>query len=213
MEFIQIEVREREERGTAAMNRIRRSGGVPAVLYGLQRRNLPLTIPFKELDRFIQGSSHLVELKMGDETRDAILREVQYHPLTDEVLHIDLVRVDKDKKLEDHVSIRYKGTAVGTREGGLFQPLMDTLTVTARPRDLPDEILLDISALHVGDGIYVRDVTLPASVTCDLADDDLIAHVVAVRGLAEDDEASEDGEPGGEPEVIGKETDSEAKGG
>ena len=157
MEFIQIEVREREERGTAAMNRIRRSGGVPAVLYGLQRRNLPLTIPSRELARFITSGSHLVELKMGEETRDAILREVQQDPLTDEILHVDLVRVDKDRRLDDHVSIRYKGTAAGTREGGLFQPLMDTLAVTARPRDLPEEILLDALArctpVHITAGL------------------------------------------------------------
>ena len=212
MEFIQIEVREREERGTAAMNRIRRSGGVPAVLYGLQRRNLPLTIPSRELARFIDSGSHLLELKMGGETRDAILREVQQDPLTDEILHVDLLRVDKDRRIEDSVPIRYKGTAVGTREGGLFQPLMDRLAVTARPRDLPDEILLDISDLHVGDAFYVRDVTLPDTVTCDLDADELIAHVVAVRGLAEEDEAAEGGEPAGEPEVIGKEGSADEAG-
>ena len=205
MEFIQIEVRERAERGTAAMNRIRRSGGVPAVLYGLERRNLPLTIPTKELERFIHSGSHLVELKMGGESRDAILREVQHHPLTDEILHVDLVRVDKDRRIEDLVPIRYKGIAVGTREGGLFQSIMDNLAVTARPRDLPEEILLDISGLHVGDALYVRDVSLPANVTCDLGADDLLAHVVAVRGLPEEGEEAEGGEPAGEPEVIGKE--------
>lgn len=205
MEFIQIEVRERAERGTADMNRLRRAGGVPAVLYGLQGRNLPLTIPARELERFISSGSHLVELKMGDETRDAILREVQQHPLTDEILHVDLIRVDKDRKIQDSVPIRYKGTAIGTREGGMFQPLMDALAVTARPRDLPEEVLLDVSGLHVGEGIYVRDIELPESVTCDLDDDDLIAHVVVLRGQSDEDEEGEGGEPATEPELIGKE--------
>ncbi len=214
MEFIQIEVQEREERGTAAMNRLRRSGGVPAVLYGLQRRSLSLTIPAKELERFIHSGSHLVELKMGDETRDAILREVQQHPLTDQVLHVDLVRVDKDRRIEDQVPIRYKGTAPGTREGGLFQSLMDHLTVTARPRDLPEEVLLDISQLHVGDAIYVREIELPEPVTCALDDDQLVAHVVAIRGLdAEEEEEVEGEEPVGEPEIVGKEGESAAASG
>ena len=205
MEFIQIEVRERAERGTAAMNRIRRAGGVPAVLYGLQRRNLPLTIPAKELERFIQSGSHLVELKMGDETRDAILREVQQDPLTEEILHVDLIRVDKDRRIDDHVPIRFKGTAVGTREGGLFQPLMDKLAVRARPRDLPEEILLDVAGLHVGDAIHIRDIELPERVECDIGEDEIVAHVVAIRGRAEDEVEAEAEEPAGEPELIGKE--------
>ena len=209
MEFIQIEVREREERGTAAMNRIRRAGGVPAVLYGLQRRNLPLTIPTKELERFIHSGSHLVELKMGDETRDAILREVQQDPLTEEILHVDLVRVDKDRRLEDQVPIRYKGTPAGTREGGIFQALMDTLEVTARPRDLPEEIVLEVAELHVGDQIFVRDIELPERVECHVDADEIVAHVVALRGQDLPEDEVEGEEPAGEPEVIGKESEAE----
>lgn len=213
MEFIQIEVRQREERGSAAMGRIRRAGGVPAVLYGLQRRNLPLTIPTRELERFILSGSHLVELKMGEDTRDAILREVQQDPLTEEILHVDLMRVDKDRQIEDAVPIRYKGTPAGMREGGLFQPLMDHLTVKARPRDLPEEILLDVSELHVGDALHVRDIELPESVTCELDEEELVAHVVILRGvdLGEAEEGEEE-ETGGEPEVIGKEGEAQEGG-
>ncbi len=74
MEFIQIEVRLRDERGTAAVGRLRREGQIPAVLYGLKGRNLPLSIPAIDLVRFVRSGSHLIELKMGEESRDAILR-------------------------------------------------------------------------------------------------------------------------------------------
>jgi len=210
MEFIQIQVTQRAERGTAAMHRLRRSGNVPAVLYGLQRRNLPLTIPARELERFIHSGSHLVELKMGDETRDAILREVQRDPITEEVLHVDLVRVDKEAQIEDEVPIRYKGIAPGTREGGLFQGLLDHFTVRARPRDLPEEIVLDITHLHVGDAIHASEVVLPDRVTSCHEDEDLVAHVVALRGLPEEEAAGAAEEPVGEPELIGKEQAGDA---
>lgn len=209
MEFVQIEVKEREERGSAAVRRMRRDGYVPAVLYGLQRRNLPLTISTADLVRFIGTGSHLVELRMGDETRDAILREVQSDPITDEILHVDFVRVDKDATIEDHVPVRYKGTAPGTKEGGLFQGLLDHITVRARPRDLPEETVLDVTQLHVGDAIRVKDVSLPDDVISVDAPEELVCHVVLMRGrttLEEEEEA--DAESAGEPEVIGKGTDA-----
>jgi large subunit ribosomal protein L25 len=213
MEFIQIEVRMRDERGTAAMNRLRREGLVPAVLYGLERRNLSLTIPGDELERFVRSGSHLVELTMGDESRDAILREVQHDPITEAILHVDFQRVDKDAAVEDSVPITFKGMAAGTKEGGLFQGLMDGLRVSARPRDLPDGLLVDISGLHVGDAIHVRDLRVPDVVTVLDGEDALVAHVVAMRGRA--DELEEEGaaeEAPTEPEVVGKESSAEDAG-
>ena len=195
MEFIQIEVRGRDERGTAAVDRLRRDGFVPAVLYGLKQQNLSLAMPARELERFVRSGSRLVELKMGDESRDAILREVQQHPITDVVLHVDFLRVDKNASVEDQVPVTFKGMAVGTKEGGLFQGLLDHLRVSARPRDLPEGILLDVSKLHVGDGIHVSDLDALEGVTFLHEPEDLIAHVVAMRGSAEDEEEAEAGEP------------------
>ncbi len=205
MEFIQIEVQERGDRGTAAMRRLRRDGRVPGVLYGLGRRNLPLTIPGVELTRFLKTGSHLVELKMGEQTRDAILREVQHHPITDEVLHVDLQRVDKDAPIEDEVPVVFKGHAKGTTEGGLFQALLTHLSVRARPRDIPQEVVLDVTPLLVGDEILVRDVALPEGVEALDDLDDLVAHVVAMRGGEEEEGAAAGAEGEGapaEPELI-----------
>ncbi len=210
MEFIRIEVGMRDERGTAAMGRLRRAGLVPAVLYGLQGRSLPLSIPAAELERFVRSGSHLVELTMGSETRDAILREVQQDPLTEQILHVDLQRVDKDAAVEDSVRITYKGMAAGSKEGGLFQGLMDVIKVRGRPRDLPAGLVLDITELLVGDAIYVRDVALPDGVTAVDGPDELVAHVAAMRGLDEDDiEEGDEGVPG-EPAVVGKEDGADA---
>jgi len=204
MEFIQIEVKQRDARGSRDMTRLRAAGQTPAVLYGLKRRNLPLSIPTDALSRFLQTGSHLVELKMGDDTRDAIIREVQIDPLSDEILHVDFNRVDKLAEVEDQVPVVFKGIAPGTKSGGMFQGLMDSLKLKARPRDLPREILVEINHLEVGDEVKVSDIAAMPGVTVLDSPDEMIAHCVAMRGI-EEDEDDADVPAATEPELIGKE--------
>lgn len=205
MEFIQIEVKLRDERGSRAMHRLRAVDIVPAVLYGLGRRNLPLAMPEGELERFLRSGSHLIELKMGEETRDAILREVQLDPLSDRVLHVDFQRVDKDVAVETDVPVVYKGQPVGVKEGGLFQGLLERVKLSARPRDLPREILVDISGLAIGDEIKVKDLPTFEAVTYLESEDEFVAHCVAVREpvASEDEEGEGEGSPS-EPQMVGK---------
>lgn len=195
MEFVQVEVKERKEMGKGPVRRLRREGMVPAVLYGLGRRNLPLTISDKEVQRFLRTGSHLIGLKMGDAMRQAIIREVQHDAITDEILHIDFHRVDEDALLEAHVLIEYKGEAVGTREGGVFQALMEQIHVSARPADLPRVIVIEIEGLKVGDAIRLEDVKLPSGVTAVGEADALVAQCQMPKVAADegDDEEGEEG--------------------
>jgi large subunit ribosomal protein L25 len=201
MEFIQIEVAERAERGRGAMGRLRRGGQIPAVLYGLQRRTLPLTIPATALEQFLRSGSHLVELSMGGQTRAAILREVQMDPVTDAILHVDFVRVDKDHEIEDDVHVVFRGVAKGASEGGVFHVNRDSLRVRCRPRDIPREIVLDISGLAVGDAIHVRDVAAPPGVVFVGSPDAVVCQVMVYREVVEAPAPAE-GAPA-EPERIG----------
>ena len=207
MEFIQIEVQEREARGTNAMRKLRQQGLIPAVVYGANRKNLPITIPAEDLGRFLRSGSHLVELRMADQARDAILREVQVEPTTDQILHVDFLRVEKDSEVEDHVPVVFKGHAKGVNEGGLFQSLHDRLVVMARPRDLPREIVVDINDLGLDEALLIRDMPALPGVKYVLEPDEIVAHVVTVRESAEgaEDEGDAGAEPGpSEPEVIRK---------
>ncbi len=212
MEFIQIEVKERDVRGTRAMRKLRQEGLVPAVVYGAQRKNLPIVMSSEDLDGFLRTGSHLVELKMADQTRDAILREVQVDTTTDEILHVDFLRVEKDVAVEDQVPLVFKGHAKGVNEGGLFQALHDRLLVSARPRDLPREILIDINDLGLDESMYVRDLPSLPGVTYALGEDEIVVQVVTVRESAEEIEEGEEGaEPApSEPQVIGKPEGDEA---
>jgi large subunit ribosomal protein L25 len=165
MDFVQIEVTRREKLGSGVSARQRREGRVPVVLYGLKKDTLPLVVKDDDLQRFLRTGNRLVELKLGDTTRTAILREVQYDPLNDHVLHVDFVRVDKDKEIEDSVPVIYKGRAKGAGEGGVFQSLRDHVDVRCRPAALPKEIVLEVDHLGLHEGIHARDIKLPAGVT------------------------------------------------
>lgn len=181
MEFVQIEVTERETRGSKHARRQRRAGYVPAVLYGLGRKNLSLTISEEEVRRFLRTGSHLLELRLGDQTRPAIMREVQHDPVTDEILHIDFHRVDKDAEIEDDVHLTYKGVAKGAREGGLFLAIEESVTVRCRPHLIPSEIIVDVSGLAIGDAVHASDLTVPEGVTLVTPADAVLAHVQMPR--------------------------------
>jgi large subunit ribosomal protein L25 len=205
MEFIQIEVAPRESVGSSTSRRLRRDGRVPAVLCGMKKPNLNLTIPLDALRRFLRSGSHLVELKLGGNKRPAIIREVQHDAVTDEILHVDFHRVDADHEVEDHVALHFKGRAKGEAEGGVFQALEETVTVRCRPKDLPAEYLLDINDMALGDTIHVSDLErLPGVEILDEAEHVLAQCTVpkrtAAEELPEEAEAAADEAPSAEDE-------------
>jgi large subunit ribosomal protein L25 len=204
MDFVTIEVKERAERGSAKVARQRRAGWIPGVLYGLGRPNLPLLVQDSELARFFRSGGRLVELRMADKTRAAILREVQVHPVSDEILHVDFVRVDKDAEVDDFVPIVFKGRAKGAAQGGVFQALTSEVHVRCRPLDLPKEIVYDVTPMELNTDLRAKDVPLPPSVKLLTNPDDLIAHVVAPKVAAPVAEAGAEGVAAAEPELIRK---------
>ncbi len=181
MDYVKIEVRQREAKGSRAMRRLRDDGRVPGVLYGLGRPNLDLDVTEKELRRFLASGSHLVELTMGGRGRHAILRELQVDPITDQIQHFDFGRVADDVAIEDTCTLVMKGRPKGTSEGGLFQALLETIDVEALPRHLPGSLVVDVSELGVGDAIHVRDLRFPPEVVVVTPGDDLVCHVTVAK--------------------------------
>lgn len=202
MDFLQIEVARREKVGTSHNSRLRRDGGVPVVLYGLKKETLALAMKERDLQTFLRSGNRLVELKLAGGTRTAILREVQFDPISDAVLHVDFVRVDKDQEIQDTVPVIFKGRAKGAGEGGVFQPLRDHVEVRSRPADLPREIVIEVDHLGLHDGIHARDVKLPDGVKLVTPPAALLCVVTTVKVEAVAATPAE-GAPA-EPELIGK---------
>lgn len=164
MDFITIEVARRDKKGTTSSRRLRSAGLVPACLYGLGRPNADITIADEELQRFLKTGSKLIDLKLGDKNQQAIMKAKQHDPLTDAIIHIDLLRIDKDHEIEVAVDFEFKGIAKGVSDGGVFEAVLQNVKVRATPARLPKVIVVDISALKIDDAVQVKDLKLPEGV-------------------------------------------------
>lgn len=160
------------EPGSRSSSRLRADGLVPAVVYGLGRDAQSVTVPWSDLRRALMtdaGINALITLKVGDTTDLAIVKDMQRHPVRRNVMHVDFLRVDPNALVAIEVPIVLVGeaTKVESRRGIVDQPLK-TLTVKAKPDDIPSSLELDVSDLDLGDSLTVADLVFPAGVTTDI---------------------------------------------
>jgi large subunit ribosomal protein L25 len=161
----------RDEQGKGASRRLRRSGGVPAILYGGKRDPRTLTLNHTKLQLALENErfySSIINLKVGDQTQPAILRDVQRHPWKNQVVHVDMQRVYEDEPIRLQVPLHFSGGEVcpGVKsEGGMVSHLRNELEIQCLPKDLPEFIAVDISALHLNESLHLSQLQLPTGVT------------------------------------------------
>ncbi len=194
----------REERGSRATRRLRRSGLVPGVLYGATHEE---TVSFKvgdrELRRILVDGSALIDIEIGGEKSvPAILKDRQLHPVRDEVMHIDFLEVNLSEKIRASVAIELEGgdDAPGVKEGGVLDHATREVEIEALPTDIPEQIVVDVSALEIGATLSLADVTAPEGVefTHEPLDELVVASVVLPTKV-------EEPEIEAETEVVGEE--------
>ncbi len=157
--------------GRSAVRKIKSSGAVPAVIYGGRNQPEPLQVSKREITALLShaaGENILVELQIEGEgtNRLALVQEVQHSPIGGDVLHVDFHAVSMDEKIQAEVPLEPFGIANGVKNfGGLLEQSLRSLAIECLPRDLPDVIRVDVSALNIGDAIHVRDIALPEGVT------------------------------------------------
>jgi large subunit ribosomal protein L25 len=201
-----LSVTRREKLGTANNRRLRKSGSVPAVLYGHGEASLSLTVPATELMAVVRHGGKLVQLN-GDISDSALVRSVQWDVWGKEVLHIDLLRVSEKDKVETQVTVELRGTAVGLNEGGIIEHVLHEIDILCPAMAVPDKLTLNITDLHLNKSIFAKDVPLPEGATLITDEDAVIVHCVPPHA---DVEAGEPGS-GAEPEVVGKKEKEEAE--
>jgi large subunit ribosomal protein L25 len=178
----------REERGKRPAGRFRREGRVPAVVYGLQADPQSVTVPERDLVHILSGAAGantLITLKVDGSDQLALARELQRDPVKGKVLHVDFVRVRADQAVTAEVPLHLTGDPEGVAMGGMLEQLLFTITIEALPRDIPTGIEHDVSALGLGDQLRVRELAVPASVTVQLDQEELVAQVAVPRGTEE----------------------------
>lgn len=158
MKTIQINAVKRNEYGKKAAKTVRREGLIPAVLYG-GGETVSFSVDPKSVKPLIYTpNSYIVELTIDGKTEKAVLRDAQFHPVREEILHLDFFRVQEGKPVAIAIPVRLTGNAEGVKIGGKLVLSARKLTVSAPVDQLPDEIIVDVTSLGVGKTIFVGDL-------------------------------------------------------
>ncbi len=169
METVEIQIEPRESDGKGRARRARRAGKLPGVFYGPKSAAVALELDRKDfLTRVahLEGS-HLIRIKSGSPAladKVALVKELQYHPVTGEVIHADLYEVDLTEKIRVKVPLHFVGKAAGVVRGGILQPVVREIEVECLPMDIPEFFDVEVSALDIGDSLHVTELAMPAGV-------------------------------------------------
>src|ERR687893_1275697 len=203
---------ERPERGTRATRRLRREGLVPGVVYGGgDGDSVSFKVDSRVLRQVLVDGSALIDLEVDGQTRPVIVKDQQLHPVRDEVMHIDLLEVRLDEKIQTTVGVQVEGAeeAPGVKEGGVLEHVTHQLNIEALPTAIPDSIVVDVSGMEIAATMHLSEIAAPQGVEfLDDPEETIIATVVVPTEVEEpeiEEETElvgEDGEPleeGAEP--------------
>ena len=160
MEKTKLKALERKDFGKSVLRKIRKEGKIPGVFYSKHNPPMHINVTDTLINPLIFTSkTHLIGLEIeGQEELECIIKDVQFDPVTDKVIHFDLLGLTKGEKIQIEVPVQLVGTPVGVKEGGIIQHVMHKLEVECLPRNIPEHIVIDVSGLKIGDSIHIGDL-------------------------------------------------------
>jgi len=166
MEIIALQGHQKDNSGKVEATRIRRTGHVPAVMYKSGGgESIQFTLESSAVRPLIfTPKFRLVEITLNGATHKCIVKDTQFHPVSEDVLHVDFLELVPGVKFKAAVPLRFSGTAPGVKEGGKFIPRMRTVNILTTPENVVDEVRADITTMQLGDTIRVRDISVTAGV-------------------------------------------------
>ncbi len=178
---------------------LRKSGFVPGIYYSHGDKNISFTVTPLELRPIVYTSdTHIVELKFDNgESKRSVLREIQFHPVSDKVTHVDFQGIKDDEKLNISIPIILNGNAQGVKDGGMLQQNMHALHISCLPKHIPEHIELDITNLKISDSIHVSDLKLENITILDSLSNNIVSVVppTVIKEVAPVDPAAAPAEP------------------
>lgn len=214
-EAVQLEIKERQGLGSKVARRLRKTGQVPAVVYGHQEATVSVALKREDIARIIRQGARVVDLSLKGQVQKALIRDLQWDPLGQEILHVDFARVSAEERITIEVRIELRGTAPGVAAGGVVVQAIHNLTVECPVISVPESIRVNVSELQLDGIIHVKELSLPGEVTVKNDPDAVV--VSCVPKAVEADEAATPGAPGAatdkaEPEVIGRKAEDQEEG-
>ena len=205
MADLNIVANKRVKTTKGAVNKLRKSGMVPGVIYSKVDKPVNILVSEISLKPLVYTNEmHLVNLKIDENIEvKSLLKDIQFHPVTERIIHVDFQALTGGQVIQIQVPITIIGQAIGLKEGGKVQQNMHKLDIECLPSEIPQHIEVDISNLHIGDSIHAKVLT-KANFKILNSEDSVIISVIAPKLETEEPTSAEAGTETKEPEVIAK---------
>ena len=212
--FEKLNVDIRKEQGTSGARRTRLQNKVPAVVYHSGVEATPLSVDKISLNKALRTGQMIFEVNVEDKDQFVLVKEIQYHPVTDEIIHIDFQKVKEDEKISLEVAVRSSGEAQGVKLGGLLVQMLNSVSIKCKPVEIPEFLEIDVTDMEMNTNLFVKDITLPTDVEMLTAEDIAVVSVQEPKQekeeeVAEDTESSETDESSGADEKPGEDEATE----
>ena len=210
MDQIELNAKLRNEKGKNVANRIRAKNEVPGILYGSKKEPVPIILSAKKVQKIIStkaGENALISLKIeGSDNQTAMIKEIQSHPVSGKLLHVDLYRISLTGEISIDVPIKITGESPGVKLGGTIEHHLREVKVKCLPMSIPESITLDISALNIGDSVHVKDLKVSGDVKITDNPEEVVltVSIAKVEEVAPAGAAAATAEAPTGPEVIGE---------
>ncbi|MDX2276605.1 MAG: 50S ribosomal protein L25/general stress protein Ctc [Hyphomonadaceae bacterium] len=191
MAGIVLNVEKREKVGTGGARATRNAGLIPGVIYGGERGAVPIEINSKDVVMALRSGkflSHLVEIDVKGERQPVIPRDIQFHPVTDAPIHVDLYRVEPGAEISIDVVVHFKNhaDAPGLKRGGVLNIVRHTIKLRCQADKIPEEIVVDLTGREIGDSIHISSIKLPEGARPVIRDRDFTVATIAGRKTEEE---------------------------
>lgn len=215
MAGIVLNVEKRDRVGTGGARATRKAGLIPGVLYGGPRGAVAIEIKAKDVETALRSGkfvSRMVELNHQGEKQPVIPRAIQFHPVTEEPIHIDLYRIEENSEIAVDVVVRFKNHAdsPGLKRGGVLNIVRHTIKLKCKANKIPEAIEVDLAGAEIGDSIHISQIPLPEGARPVIRDRDFTVATIAGR-KAETEETTTTAAAPAEGEEAAAEGDAEAK--
>jgi large subunit ribosomal protein L25 len=206
-ESVVLVAQARQGHGSRAARRLRKEGKVPAVVYGHGEGTVAVVLAADELAKAIRQGARVIDLKQGEKVQKALIRELQWDPFGQDILHADFARVSADERITLDVRVELRGTAPGVTAGGVLVQQIHNLHVECSVTNVPESIRVNVGELQLDQVLYVRDLALPEGVVVKNDPDAIVAQVT--QKVVEGETAVTPAAEQAEPEIIGKKKEEE----
>jgi large subunit ribosomal protein L25 len=192
MATVKLKVEKRDEVGKKSTKALRREDKVPAVVYSREVDAIPIAIDKGDLYTAMTSGARVLDLKIGRKKQPVIYRDIQHHPVTEEILHIDFLGIVEGQAVETRVGIELVGIPVGVKEGGgILEQILWDVGIRTLPMNIPEVLQIDVVDMEMGDSIQVGDLSFEDIEILE-AEDRAVATVVAPTTLVVEEEDEEE---------------------